>query len=133
MHTATRPKNWTFAAPLLVALLISSTACASSGTSGSGGDRNLLTHAQLVESGEPDLQQAIQRLRPVWLRARGQSLQGRTVMVFVDGAPRGDISELRGMQIINVLEVTYVGASEAGFRYGTLGGAGGVIEVKTRR
>ena len=56
--------------PLLLALLVGSTACASSGSSGRPGDRNLLTHAELVETGEPDLQQAIQRLRPAWLRTR---------------------------------------------------------------
>lgn len=119
--------------PLLLALLVGSTACASSGSSGRPGDRNLLTHAELVETGEPDLQQAIQRLRPAWLRTRGQTAAGRRVAVFVDGTPRGDLSELRGLQIINVVEVTYVTASEAGFRYGTLAGAGGVIDVKTRR
>jgi hypothetical protein len=126
-------KRWTLGAPILLALVFGSTACASSGSSTPRGDRNVLTHEALVETGEPDLQQAIQRLRPDWLRPRGQTIAGRTVAVFIDGAPRGDIGELRGMQIINVLEVTFVSASEAGFRYGTLAGAGGVIDVKTRR
>lgn len=126
-------RRWGLGAPILLALLLGSTACASSGSSTPRGDRNVLTHEALIETGEPDLQQAIQRLRPDWLRPRGQTISGRRVAVFVDGAPRGDVSDLRGMQIINVLEVTFVNASEAGFRYGTLAGAGGVIDVKTRR
>ncbi len=134
MRTEQHLKRWGLGAPILLALLIGSTACASSGSSSTTrGDRNVLTHEELVETGEPDLQQALQRLRPAWLRPRGQTVAGRQVAVFIDGTPRGDVSQLRGLQIMNVVEVTFVTASEAGFRYGTLAGAGGVIDVKTRR
>ena len=134
MRTEQHLKRWGLGAPILLALLIGSTACASSGNSSTTrGDRNVLTHEELVETGEPDLQQALQRLRPAWLRPRGQTISGRQVAVFIDGTPRGDVSQLRGLQIMNVVEVTFVTASEAGFRYGTLAGAGGVIDVKTRR
>ena len=134
MRTEQHLKRWGLGAPILLALLIGSTACASSGSSSTTrGDRNVLTHEELVETGEPDLQQALQRLRPAWLRPRGQTISGRQVAVFIDGTPRGDVSQLRGLQIMNVVEVTFVTASEAGFRYGTLAGAGGVIDVKTRR
>lgn len=127
-------KRWGLYAPILLALLVGSTACASSGgSSTTRGDRNVLTHEELLETGEPDLQQALQRLRPNWLRPRGQTISGRQVAVFIDGTPRGDVSQLRGLQIMNVIEVSFVTASEAGFRYGTLAGAGGVIDVKTRR
>lgn len=133
MRCEHRRRSRTLGLSLLLLLVAGTTACASSGGSGARSNRNVLTHEDLIETGEPDLQQAIQRLRPDWLRPRGQTVAGRQVMVFVDGTPRGDLSELRGLPIINVLEITFVNASEAGFRYGTIAGAGGVIDVKTRR
>jgi len=51
--------------------------------------RESLDH--VLETGEPDLQQALQRLRPNWLRPRGQTISGRQVAVFIDGTPRGDV------------------------------------------
>jgi hypothetical protein len=37
------------------------------------------------------------------------------------------------MQIQVVAEIRYYTASEAGFRFGTTAGAGGVLEITTRR
>lgn len=133
MPKPTRSKVRALWAPILILLLFGITACASGGTGERRGSRNVITHEVLVETEEPNLLMAVQRLRPEWLRPRGQSLSGRTVMVYVDGAQRGDVSELRNIQLLNVRDVTFLAASEAGFRYGTIAGAGGVIEVRTRR
>ena len=118
---------------LALLLVVGLGGCASGGSGGSSGSRNVLTHEQLVETQAPDVLFAIQQLRPRWLQPRGQSIQGRSVLLFIDGAPRGEATDLRGMQISDVEDVTYYTASEAGFRFGSLGGAGGVIEVRTRR
>ena len=125
--------SWKTGLLFLVFAVVGLGGCASSGSGGSSGSRNALTHEQLVETEAPDVLLAIQQLRPRWLQPRGQSIQGRTVLLFIDGAPRGEATDLRGMQISTVEEITYYTASEAGFRFGSIGGAGGVIEVRTRR
>ncbi len=133
MTNRSRRREWARWSALLALLLVVGTACASSGSGERRGSRNVLTHEVLVETEEPNLLLAVQRLRPEWLRARAQSIEGAQVTVFVDGAQRGGVDQLRDIQILNVRDVTFLSASEAGFRYGTVGGTGGVIEVRTRR
>ena len=118
----------------ILALVIAvSVGCASSGASGTRGAGNVLTYEDLIETRESDLQLAIQRLRPRWLTPRGQTSTGRSVMLFVDGTPRGDMTELQGMLVANTRDVTYLSASEAAFRFGTIAGSGGALAVRTRR
>jgi hypothetical protein len=137
MGTAAKPGSgaawWRSTVLFALLALVGVAGCASSGSGDGGGPRNALTFEQLSETQEPDVYLAIQRLRPRWLQPRGQTVQGRSVMVFVDGAPRGDVASLSGMQIATVREVAFYSANEAGFRYGTVAGAGGVIEITTRR
>lgn len=110
-------------------------AASGSGSEGSSGNANVLTHDQMIETGENDLYLVIERLRPRWLRPRGQSSFSGTsvVTLFVDGSPRGDVSQLRGMVVTDVGEVTYLSATEAAFAFGTLAGASGTISVRTAR
>jgi hypothetical protein len=114
--------------------------CASSGTSGGDGEDggasgNVVTRAEMLESSETDVYAALQRLRPRWLRARGQaSFSGSTVvMLFVDGSPRGDVTNLRGLPINDIRDITYLSASEAAFQFGTMAGNGGALAVRTAR
>jgi hypothetical protein len=111
--------------------------CASSGTSGEdgGASGNVVTRAEMLESSETDVYTALQRLRPRWLRARGQaSFSGSTVvMLFVDGSPRGDVTNLRGLPINDIRDITYLSASEAAFQFGTMAGNGGALAVRTAR
>lgn len=117
------------------ALVVAFAGCASSGSAGGGGGRAVLTRAQLLETNEPDLYRAVERLRPQWLRPRGQgSPSGATVVtLFLDGSPRGSVAEMRGMLVDNVDEVTYYSASEAAFQFGTIAGSGGSVAVRSRR
>lgn len=121
---------------LPAAFLLVFAACASSGGGGGGGGSNaeVLTRDELIASNETDVFNALQRLRPAWLRVRGQtSFAGTTtVTVFVDGSPRGDVSDLRGMQVTDVVEVRYLSPSDAAFQFGTLAGSGGTISIRTR-
>jgi hypothetical protein len=95
----------------------------------------VVTNAELVESSETDAYMAVQRLRPRWLRTRGQaSFSGSTVvMLFVDGSPRGDVTNLRGIPIHDIRDITYLSASEAAFQFGTMAGNGGALAVRTAR
>lgn len=107
--------------------------CASSGTGSGSGGSSVLTREQLLETNERNLYTAIQRLRPQWLRSRGSQVSGAEVALFVDGTPRGNVSELSSIPIDGIVEVQYYGVTEAGFTFGTAGGVGGVIEVRTLR
>ena len=55
------------------------------------------------------------------------------VTLFVDGSPRGDVSQMRGMRVSDVLDITFLSASEAAFRFGTLAGSGGAVAIRTGR
>ncbi len=126
-------KRFRLPVALTVATLL--VACASSGSSRAGGSENVLTYDELLATSETDLFNAIQSLRPRWLRPRGlTSLANVTVVtVFFDGTLYGDASLLRGMQLTDIASVTYLGLSDAMFRYGTMAGSGGSLEIETRR
>jgi hypothetical protein len=90
----------------------------------------------LLETGETNTYQAVQRLRPQWLRARGQSNIGggaTVVTLFVDGAPRGQATDLASIPVSDVGEIRYLSASDATFEFGTIAGNGGALAVRTRR
>ena len=81
--------------------------------------------------------QAVQRLRPAWVRPRVTTVRGASgeryyPHVFVDGIPRGELEILNGMNIQEVQEIRYLSASDATTRFGT-GYPGGIIEVMTRK
>ena len=120
-----------FPIALVVAILL--VACAPTRSGGGRGAGNVLTYDDLVATNETNLYMAIQSLRPRWLVPRGTSFALRVVTVFVDGSPRGAAPELIGMPLTNIVDVTYLSASEAAFRFGTIAGSGGSLEIDTRR
>lgn len=119
----------------MVAVLLAVGACASSGSSGSSGtSATVITGEQLMATNQSNLFQALQNIRPQWLRSRGSaSLSGPTqVMLFVNEAPYGTVNDLSSIPIDAVQDVRFLNASEAGSRYGTAAGAGGLLLVRTR-
>lgn len=111
-------------------------ACASSGTGGGGGAGNMLTSEQLLATNETNPYNAVQRLKPAWLRPRGQtsvSAGTSVVTLFVDGSPRGDVSNLRSMNVNEIRDIEYLSASDAAFRFGTIAGSNGSVAVRTQR
>ncbi len=124
----------TFRLPSAIVLAILLVACASTGPGRGRGVGNVLTYDDLVASNQTNVYAAIQALRPAWLRARGQTSADvpTVVTVFEDGTPRGSVSELTSMLFTNVVDVTYFSASDAVFRFGTIAGSGGSIEINTR-
>jgi hypothetical protein len=118
----------------LATVLVASGACASTGSGGSGGSAGVVTGEQLMNTNRNDLYQAIQSIRPQWLRSRGTtSVTSPTqVAVFLNDSPYGTVRDLASIPIDAVADVRFLSATEAGGRYGTLAGSGGLILVRTR-
>lgn len=94
----------------------------------------LITREELVQSSARDAFQAVQTLRPDWLRGRGAtSITGGVpqVVVYVDGQRVGTRNVLAQFAVISIKELRYHSATDATQRWGT-GHGGGVIEVITR-
>lgn len=124
---------------LITALLL--WGCATGGTSDRSGpyrDPNLISQEEIQEQPSGTAYDAVQRLRPNWLRRRSTTFGsggGGAVdlpRVFVDERDFGPLESLRDFNLDSVLEISYMSASDATTRYGT-GYAGGVIHVHLRR
>ena len=126
--------------PLAGLLLVAIVLACQSLPEGGGGSRprsDRITRAELEELPTFTARQAIQKLRPSWLRPRTSTIRGgsgtrHTATVFLDGMARGGLSALDGMDIREIEEIRFISASDATTRYGT-GYPGGIIEVFTRR
>lgn len=122
----------------LVILALAPACQSTPGGTGSGRpDPNLITLEELEDLPVTTAREAIQRLRPSWLRARVSTIRGGTgtrysAAVFRDGMPRGGLETLDEMDIREIGEMRFMSASDATNRYGT-GYPGGIIEVFTRR
>ena len=101
---------------------------------------DVLTADEIAEAGVPDLYQAVQRLRPQWLRGNGgaRSMSGRNttaVVVYQNGAELGGVEALRQIGPGFAAELRYLDGSEAS---NTLPGLGsrlvsGAIVINTTR
>ena len=96
---------------------------------------NYITGEEIVGSkaSEGTAYDAVSRLRPNWLVAKGRATQGpEYAMVFVDGQHYGSVESLRTIQAYHIAEMRYYDITQAGARFGVQGGTGGVIEVTIR-
>jgi hypothetical protein len=123
--------------PVLMLALLPVTACASGGggNGSAGSARDVITAEEIEAISVTTAYDAIQRLRPTFLRARGANSftsgdSGRPV-VYVNGIRSGEIEVLQQIPAQTVLDIQYLNASEATQRFGT-GNAGGAILVRTR-
>ena len=131
----------------LAAVLLVLAGCAASGTSSGAAEPeagfDALTRSQLAALPDYSCLQAIQELRPRWLRGRGPSVEadetGRGVRVvrgvervraYVDGIAR-HLEHLDLLPVRDVEAVRFLNASEATLRFGT-GHSAGAILVTTR-
>ena len=150
----------------VISLALVSSACASGRTAptdrntGERVTRYTLTSVELMGAGSQNVYEAIQNLRPDFLRTRGTSTM---TTVNTGGTSRGSGAaaqpepgtgtalpiarsplrvyenevmlsspdDLKKIDVKNVIEVRFVPGPEAGVRYGT-NHSGGVIFVKTR-
>ena len=106
---------------LLVFLAIG---CTTSG-GGSGEprrDRNVLTTEDMAPMDSFTAWEAVQRLRPMWMRPGGirnsANPAGHYPHVFVDGAPYGPMDSLRNFRVANIERMQYINATDATIRYG---------------
>ncbi len=119
----------------LLALVTLGSACASSGQPGQSRprhSRNLITAEELSELSVSTAYEAVRRLRPAWLRARGRS--GLPVVYRNNNRWGGDPRSLEDIRIDVITEMRFLSAGDATTRYGTgfTGFTGGVILVVTR-
>lgn len=127
-----------FVLALVVSTCASSVGASSGGggsTAGPRGSSTLIVRAQLAELAGQSAYDAIETLNRRWIAPRrGVSLASGQAYarVIVDGAARGELSELRRMSTDNIETMRYLSAPDATTRYGT-GFPGGAIEVTTRR
>ena len=114
---------------LVFVMVLSASACASGG----GGDRqrrswSVITFQELDGLDAVDCYEAIQRLRPWWIRTGPRRGMPRVVL---NGVPlRADVHPLRGMLINGVREIRFLSALDATTRFGT-GYVSGAILVTT--
>ena len=120
---------------LILATLLTLTACAARSDADASGHSELITYEELQTQGEyPNLYDLIQVLRPRWLRPQGgpDTFTRRTgqVQVHMDGNWMGDINVLRGLSPAGVTSISWMKPLDASARYG-LDHSHGAIIVST--
>jgi hypothetical protein len=110
--------------------------CASSNiASSNSASRYVVTEAELVNVREESAYDALQQLRPTFLRSRDPQTpthQNPTpIAVFVNGGRTEGVQVLRTIRANTVKEMRFYEPAEANTRFGT-GHNGGVIEVKLK-
>jgi hypothetical protein len=121
---------------LLVALIVFASACAHSGTSRKSRDPNLITQDEIDRVTASNAYDAVQMLRPLYLRPRGvpSTVNGipELAIVYLDGMKMGDVSQLQRIPTVGIVSIRYLNAIDANQRYGR-GHEGGAILVDTRQ
>jgi hypothetical protein len=110
--------------------------CASGGSgAGSSRDRSVITQAEIAAVPVTNAYEVIERLRPLYLRSRGETSINtpgtQYPTVYVDGVRYGDLNSLRNILADHVLDIRYYNGAEAGSRFG-LQNTSGVIEVRMK-
>ena len=99
-------------------------------------DRDVVTAAELAAVAGGTAYEAIQRLRPEYLRSRGVlSLDTPTPalpVVYLDDVRAGGLEALHTIRVADVYEIRFYNASDATTRFGT-GHPGGAIVVTTHQ
>jgi hypothetical protein len=98
-------------------------------------ERNLITADEIVKSNATNAFEAVERLRPAFLRTRGsQSLQNQeppTPIIYVDGMRYGTLQTLSSVPTMGIVSIQYLSAIEATQRFG-MGNEGGAIMIVTK-
>lgn len=121
---------------LLAVLVLVAAACASSsGPRAGAGTSNpdVITEAELAQFGTQPVRQAIERLRPRFLRTRGPSSITRAdadvIVVYMGNTRMGSLEFLDQITTNQLLEVRYLNATDASQRFGTNHTSGAIILV----
>lgn len=118
----------------LLPLLVLGGCASAGGPASTSGNRDVLTEADLSGMDELSVYGAIRRLRPSWLRPRGQSTlnANEAIRVYLDGGFFGEVRALLDMPLQGVQEVRYLDSRQATLRFGT-GHTAGAILVTSKR
>jgi hypothetical protein len=100
------------------------TAVASAGTTRPRKDPNVISGEELASRSTLTARQAIEQLRPQFLRTRGTTTLGNAqtadvIWVYFDGTRMGTIDVLNNIAAHEIREIRYLNPSEATNRYGT--------------
>jgi hypothetical protein len=119
---------------VLIAALAVAVGCAS-GPRGATRNENRITAAELATLAGEDAYQAVERLRPQWLRSRGPTSvtdpSPTLPNVIMHGTQVGGLEYLRQVNLNDIQELRYWPPGEASARFG-MGHPRGVIEVIPR-
>ena len=100
------------------------------------GSRNVIVQDDLAAYSDLSAFEIVRRLRPAWLRYRGQSVlsgpEREGLRVYLDGSFYGDADALGQLQARNLEEIRFLDSRQATLRFGT-GHTVGAILVTTRR
>lgn len=94
-----------------------------------------ITQAEIARASVATAYDAVQRLRPAFLRTRGRGsfrFDPQQAVVYLDGTPIGGPDALRRINSTDVHAIRYLRGPDATTRYGT-GHEGGAILVETRK
>ena len=121
---------------LILATLLTVTACAARKGADSSGRFDLITAEELQQQGQySNLYDVIEVLRPRWLRPQGgpDTFTGHEgqVQVHMDGNWMGDVNVLRGLSPAGVTSISWMKPLEASGRFG-LDHSHGAIIISTR-
>lgn len=118
---------------LLVATI--ALACAPASGRGPVRNQNYIAGEELAATNYSNLYDAIQALRPNFLRSRGRNSfdpdQSEHPVVYLDGQRFGELAILKSMSPHRVLAIRSLSGPDATTKYGT-NNTSGVIEVLTR-
>jgi nucleotide-binding universal stress UspA family protein len=121
---------------VLVPILVLAAACAGGSKQGPLKGSNVISRSELDAAGSVTAYDAIQRLRPNFLRDRGPvslvNVSARPqAVVFVDQTEYGTLESLRTFAASRLEEVRFFPGAEAATRFGSVYGSG-VIQIKLR-
>lgn len=124
---------------LLVGVALASVAtgaCASGGggrSAAEGRQSDVIYRSEIAKSSALNAYDAVRLLRPAFLAGRGPTSLLRTregsnsPMVYVDNQRFGDSSSLRNIPIDGIVEIRFVGATQAQLRWGMDHPAGAIL------
>lgn len=124
--------------PLYVLAVMGLTACATPAPGNVGlRDYNVIKQNEITAQNGVNAFELITHLRPSYLKTRGRSsinnasVSTEYASVFLDGQYFGDLTSLRNIPTMNIMEIHYLPSNESVTRYGMQYGSG-VIDIRTR-
>ena|SRR6476469_1434573 len=120
----------TFIALAATAVIAGCSPASQSSGAGARSSSNVLTRQEISASPYQNAYEAVEKLRPSFLRARPTSAgPNMTAELFVDGIRRGSLEGLRAIPSAEIAEIRYLTVQDATTRYG-LNVPAGVLDVK---